>query len=156
MARRPLVTNMPTQTPSAVQLDVSPTTLVMRGLRKRCPACGADKTHVSPYKMADRCHQCSLRFERIAGHSLGYIGLNTTVTFTLTFFVLLAGAIIMHPDIRVVPLLAASLAMATIFPALFLPIAHTLWTAFDLIMRPLTPGEVDPRFIKVDPVLGAI
>ena len=104
--------------------------------------------------MADRCHECSLRFERTFGHSLGYIGLNTTVTFTLTFFVLLGGAIIMHPDIEPWPLLAAALTTASVFPALFLPISHTLWTAIDLILRPLEPGEIDPRFIKVDPVLG--
>ena len=145
---------MPTQTPTAIQLGVSNSRLMWRGATKRCPACGSANTHVSPYKLADRCPQCSLRFERIFGHSLGYIGLNTTVTFTLTFLVLLAGAVIMQPDIRAVPLLGAALCTAGIFPALFLPISHTLWTAIDLALRPLTPGEIDPRFIKIDPVLG--
>ena len=39
-----------------------------------CPACGAGRTHKSWTKMNQRCHRCSLRFERIIGHALGYIG----------------------------------------------------------------------------------
>ena len=39
-------------------------------------------------------------------------------------------------------------------PILFAPGSRTTWTAIDLIMRPLTPGEIDPRFIKVDPEAG--
>ena len=101
------------------------------------------------------CPQCSLRFERIFGHSLGYIGLNTVVTFAATFLVLLVGSIATQPDIPVVPLLIATVVSAGVLPVVFLPSAHTTWTAIDLIMRPLTPGEIDPRFIKVDPVVGS-
>jgi hypothetical protein len=36
-------------------------------------------------------------------------------------------------------------------PILFFPSSRMMWTAIDLILRPLTPGEVDPRYVKTDP-----
>lgn len=142
----------PVQT--STQLGVSNSKMLWRGFRRRCPVCDTGETHSSYAHMLEECPQCSLKFERIAGHSLGYIGLNTVLTFSLTFVVLLVGSIATQPDIPVVPLLVATLLSAGIFPALFLPSAHTMWTAIDLIVRPLTPGEVDPRFVKVDPIVG--
>ena len=73
------------------------------------------------------------------------------VTFTATFVVLLVGAITLRPHIPFWPLVALALVPAGILPVVFLPSSHTLWTAIDLMMRPLTSGEIDPRFIVVDP-----
>ena len=109
----------PVQT--STQLGVSNTRMLWRGLITCCPACGGRRTHRRYATMLDSCPQCSLRFERIFGHSLGYIGLNTIVTFSATFLVLLVGAIITQPEIPVAPLLVASLATAGILPVLFLP-----------------------------------
>ena len=36
----------------------------------------------------------------------------------------------------------------------FYPLSKTLWSALDLMMTPLEPGEVDPRFdphVKIEP-----
>lgn len=140
--------------PTSTQLGVSNSKMLWRGLLRRCPACGGKKTHRSYATMLDQCPQCSLRFERIFGHSIGYIGLNTVVTFSVTFAVLLVGSIATQPDIPVIPLLIATLLSAGVLPLLFLPSAHTMWTAIDLAVRPLTPGEIDPRFVVVDPVVG--
>lgn len=104
--------------------------------------------------MLTECPVCSLKFERIFGHSIGYIGLNTVVTFSVTFVVLLVGSIATQPDIPVLPLLAATVLSAVVLPIVFLPSAHTMWTAIDLAIRPLVAGEIDPRFVKVDPVAG--
>ena len=57
---------------------------------------------------------------RIEGHAIGYIGLNTIVTFGATFAVLLVGTILMHPHIRVVPLVLAA------------AIGHLLWGEFEM------------------------
>ncbi|HOT79591.1 MAG TPA: hypothetical protein PKY13_06360 [Microthrixaceae bacterium] len=141
--------------PTSTQLGVSNTKMLWRGFLRRCPACGGRKTHSSYATLLNECPQCSLKFERIFGHSIGYIGLNTVVTFAVTFVVLLGGSIATQPDIPVVPLLIATLSAAGLLPILFLPSAHTMWTAIDLAVRPLTAGEIDPRFIKVDPVVGS-
>lgn len=140
------------------QLGVSNIKMCFRGLFVRCPACGGGKTHEKIFTMREECPTCTLKFERIFGHSLGYIGLNTIVSFTATFFVILIGAIFTYDSaggIPTWPLIGAALVTAVILPIVFLPAAHTLWTAFDLIWRPLKPGEIDPRFIKVDPEVGA-
>lgn len=139
---------------SSEQLGVSNARLLWRGLVVRCPACGHRHTHQSFARMRDRCQECSLRFERIEGHSMGYIGLNTIVTFTVTFLVILVGAIVTLPDIPTGALTLAAALSAGLLPVIFLRSAHTLWTAIDLIMRPLRPGELDPRFVRVDPESG--
>lgn len=148
---------MPVHPPvqTSEQLGVSNTKMLWRGLIRHCPACGGAKTHSGYATMLTECPQCSLKFERIFGHSIGYIGLNTVVTFATTFVVLLVGSIATRPDIPVVPLAIATFLSAVVLPILFLPSAHTMWTAMDLIFRPLTPGEIDPRFIRVDPEAGA-
>lgn len=101
--------------------------------------------------MVERCPQCDLRFVRTEGHMIGYIGLNMMVTFTLTFFVLMAGVLMTKPDIHAVPLGVAATLSAGVFPFAYAPSSRTMWTAVDLIMRPLEAGEVDPRFVRVDP-----
>jgi hypothetical protein len=133
---------------------VSNTAMMLRGLVRRCPACGSRPTHASYMKMLRRCPECNLKFERIFGHSLGYIGLNTIVTFSATFVVLLVGSIVTMPDIAVWPLVIAIVGTSVVLPIVFLPSAHTTWTAIDLILRPLEPGEIDPRFVRVDPEVG--
>jgi uncharacterized protein (DUF983 family) len=134
-----------------VQLGVSNATLLWRGARLKCPACGGGGVIVRWFGIVDRCPTCSLRIERIEGHSLGYIGLNTIAVFALTFAVLIVTSIAMVPNIRVGPLLVAALAPALVGPVLFAPGCRTIWTAIDLILRPLRPGEIDPRYVVVDP-----
>lgn len=48
-------------------------------------------------------------------------------------------------------LMAALVAIAVLGPLLFFPSSRMSWTALDLLMRPLRPGEVDPRYVLVDP-----
>lgn len=147
MAPRP-----PIQT--SQQLGVSNVRLLLRGLLVRCPACGSGHTHQPFWTIRDRCQECSLKFERIEGHAIGYIGINTIVTFGLTFVVILVGAIATKPDIAMWPLTIAAMSTAALVPTCFLRSSRTVWTAIDLIMRPLRPGEIDPRFIVVDPTVG--
>ncbi|MEZ5321325.1 MAG: hypothetical protein R2698_04475 [Microthrixaceae bacterium] len=146
--------NLPEPLPTSRQIGVGNLRMMLRGTVGRCPVCGGGHLHRRWFTLVDRCPQCSLRFERIFGHSIGYIGLNTMVTFTATFFVLLIGSILMIPDIRARPLLIAGLCSSFLLPLLFHPASHTLWTAIDLAMRPLRTGEVDPRYVVVDPEVG--
>jgi len=136
---------------TSVQLDCTPTRLVLRGLFHRCPVCGHGGVIVRWFGIVDRCPTCSFKFERVDGQMVGYIGLNTIVCFTATFLVLIVGSVLMVPDIQPVPLVLAALVPAGLGPVLFLPSSRTMWTAIDLLLRPLQPGEADPRFIKVDP-----
>jgi len=95
-------------------------------------------------EIAERCPTCDLRFERIEGHWIGAIGINTMVSFTVLFAVLALGFILTVPDVPTLELSLTGIAVAAVFPILFHPISKTFWTAIDLAMRPLTPGEVAP------------
>lgn len=141
----------PVEIPTCAQLGVSNSRMLWRGILQRCPACGAGQTHRRWFHFIERCATCDLRFERIEGHSIGYIGLNTIVTFTTTFIVLLGLTIASHPHVTAMPLVIGSVASALVLPVLFLPSSHTLWTAIDLIFRPLKADEIDPRFVVIDP-----
>lgn len=139
------------QVPTNVQLGVTPSTLIRRALLLQCPACGQRGVIQKWFGIADRCPTCDLRIERIEGHWIGSFGLNVTVCFTLTFLVLLTATLLSIPDIRPWPIAIAAVTPAALGPILFAPGSRTTWVAIDLLMRPLAPGEIDPRFVKVDP-----
>jgi uncharacterized protein (DUF983 family) len=125
--------------------DVSAGRMLFRGLARRCPLCGQAKLFSRWFTMVDRCPRCGLRFERIEGHWLGALGLNTIVSFAILFVVVVAGLVLSAPDFHMAPLLGAAVATAVLVPVVFFPASKTLWTAIDLLMRPPEPGEAQPR-----------
>jgi uncharacterized protein (DUF983 family) len=136
---------------TAIQLGVSPSRMLVRGFLHRCPVCGGGGVIRRWFSINERCPTCDLLIERVEGHVIGYIGLNTIVCFTLTFLTLFIGAVVMAPDIQPQTLVLLALIPAGLGPILFFPSSRMVWTAIDLIMRPLKPGEVDPRFVLNDP-----
>lgn len=137
--------------PTPVQVDAKPTVILLRGLIARCPACGSDHIFEKFFQMKDRCPQCSLKFERVEGHWIGSLGVNTTVVFGAMLIALMAITFTVYPDANVPLMLVVEISLALLGPLLFFPSSRMLWTAIDLLMRPLAPGEIDPRFVKVDP-----
>lgn len=137
--------------PTAVQIDVRPSFMMLRGLVHRCPACGGRRIFRRWFNMESRCPTCTLQFERVEGHWIGSLGLSTTVVFGTMLIVLLAGSMLGYPHPPFRELLIAEIAIAVVGPLLFFPSSRTMWTAIDLLMRPLRPGEIDPRFVVVDP-----
>ncbi len=126
---------------TAARALVPPVRMLARGLVRRCPLCGQGRLFRLWFSLAERCPCCHLRFERIEGHWLGALGLNTIVSFTVLFVVVVAGLVLSHPDYRMAPLIAAAAGTAVVVPLVFFPSSKTLWTAIDLCMRPLEPGE---------------
>ena len=139
---------MARETSTTDLIGVSPGRMIVRGTFHRCPICGGGHIIRRWFGIVDRCPTCDLAFERIEGHAIGYIGLNTIVTFSTTFVVLLLGTILMAPDVRPWPLIIAAFIPAAVFPVFLLPSCRLAWTAIDLVMRPITPGEIDPRFLR--------
>jgi hypothetical protein len=93
--------------------------------------------------MAERCHRCGLVFERIEGHWIGAIGLNTIFSFGVLLLSLIVSVGLTLPDIPVRPLMLGNMALAAVVPLLFHPFSRTIWTAVDVAMRPLEPHELD-------------
>jgi|688.fasta_scaffold07584_9 uncharacterized protein (DUF983 family) len=117
-----------------------------RAVRLRCPVCGTGGLFFQPghrfrLGLPERCSGCELRFDREAGHWAGSFGLNTIVSFTALFAVLIVGLFVTWPDPPAVTLIVAALTVALVVPLVFAPWSATLWLVIDLRMRPLEPGE---------------
>jgi uncharacterized protein (DUF983 family) len=132
--------------------DLPPLTvprLLVRGLTRRCPLCGSGGVFEGWFTIKDRCPRCDFPLEqRIEGHWLGALGMNTIVSFGILALTMAVGLIATYPDIATGPLVAISVAVAVVVPLVFYPFSKTLWSAIDLAMRPLEPDDdVDPRWI---------
>lgn len=142
------------EVPTTVQLGVTPTRMLVRGLFARCPVCGTGDQFSRWFRMTERCPHCDLLYERVDGHWIGGIGVNTVAVMGLMMIVLLSVALTVGMRDTELPfgeLMAAELLIAALGPLVFFPSSRMLWTAIDLLMRPLKFGEVDPRYVVVDP-----
>jgi uncharacterized protein (DUF983 family) len=121
--------------------------LLRRGLTVRCPLCGGRGLFQRWFTMVDRCPRCGLRTERVEGHWLGSLGMNTIVSFAAVLLAVVVGVLLGYPDALTVAVVGV-VATAVIVPIAFFPVSRTLWSAIDLAMRPLEPDDdVDPRWI---------
>jgi uncharacterized protein (DUF983 family) len=129
--------------------------MLLRGLFARCPVCGKGDQFTRWFQMSDRCPHCDLLYERVDGHWIGGIGVNTVVVMGLMLIVLATvtfTVVGVDGELPVGELLVALITIAVLGPLVFFPSSRMLWTAMDLLMRPLKPGEVDPRYVLVDPL----
>ena len=122
------------------------TTMFLRGCMKHCAVCGSGRLFRRWFTMLERCPRCDLKFERIEGHWTGDLGINTIVSFGVLMVVLFVGTFAFWPEPPFVAIIIASVIAAAIVPLVFFPYSKTLWLAFDLMMRPLEPGEVREGF----------
>ncbi|MFA5565256.1 MAG: DUF983 domain-containing protein [Acidimicrobiia bacterium] len=114
----------------------------------RCPLCGGRKIFRRWTVMAENCPTCGLRFERIEGHWIGSLGVNTVLSCFSIIAVLVVAFIVTFDNPSIPLLLALTVVTAIVAPYLYFPYAKTFWLAFDLLMRPLTPDdEVDVRYL---------
>jgi uncharacterized protein (DUF983 family) len=122
--------------------------LLWRGVTKRCPLCGGGDLFERWFTMRDRCPRCAFPLERIEGHWLGALGMNTMVSFVALFVTIVVGVAVTYPDIPTLPLMGLAVGVAVVVPLLFFPFSKTLWSAVDLAMRPLEPDDdVDPEWL---------
>jgi hypothetical protein len=94
------------------------------------------------FDLVEDCPRCGLHFERIEGHWMGAIGLNTVLAFAVLLFVVVGGLIVTGASGDWKPIVAA-LVTAGVVPIILSPTCRTLWTAIDIAMRPLGEDEVD-------------
>ena len=119
-----------------------------RGLLKRCPVCGTGKLFTRWFLMKERCPGCGYRFEREEGFFLGAYVIN--LAFAQGMVVLLAVVPLIlrlanDPDASIVPFIVGGIVGAVVAPMVFYPWSKTVWTAFDLMLRPLAVKEPTDR-----------
>ncbi|MCU1467057.1 MAG: hypothetical protein JWM72_2985 [Actinomycetia bacterium] len=102
-----------------------------RGLRRKCPRCGAGKLFRRWFHMVPDCPSCHLHFEREPGYWVGAVAINTMVIGILFTILLVVFSAMTVPDIPWVPLLMAEIPLMGLGPIAFYPYSKTLWVALD-------------------------
>jgi uncharacterized protein (DUF983 family) len=115
--------------------DVTPGARVMlRGIARRCPRCGQGKLFSRWFTMARVCPRCGLLFEREEGGFLGAIVINYTVALVAWGVLLVLWLAIDLPDLHVVALTIASIALVVGALLLFYPFSKTIWAAVEYLI----------------------
>jgi len=123
--------------------DASPARMVLRGTVRRCPRCGTGHLFASWFHLRDRCPGCGLRFEREEGFWLGGYVINfaTGEAGILVLLAVLIGFVVNGHHINAALFIGLGLFVAVIGPLLTFQPSRTVWSAIDLIMRPLSDEE---------------
>ena len=121
------------RTPSASRL-------LLRGLTRRCPRCGAGHLFSRWTRMVADCPGCAYHFEREEGFFLGAFVVNVIVTQATIIAVIAIGFATTSPNPPVLRLAVIGVLLGALTPVLSYPFTKTTWTAVDMIMRK-TMGE---------------
>jgi uncharacterized protein (DUF983 family) len=119
-----------------------------RGLLKRCPLCGSGRLFTRWFRMKERCPRCGYLFEREEGFFLGAYVINLGIAQGLVILLAVVPLIVRlatHPGSAIWPFVVGGVAGAALGPLLFYPWSKTIWTAFDLILRPVEAAEPSDR-----------
>ena len=103
--------------------------------------CGSGQLFRRWFVICERCPRCGFKFERVEGHWIGAIAINTIAAFGLMLLSIVVGAFLTYPHVPFVPVVTVAVSIAVLVPVLFLPSSRTLWTAIDLWMTPADPLE---------------
>jgi uncharacterized protein (DUF983 family) len=111
-----------------------------RGVMRRCPRCGRGKLFRRWFNYPKTCPRCGLRFEREEGSFLGSLTINYGATGIAFFALLIGWMVAMGGQVRLVPLVLASIAVVIVVPLLFYPFAKTIWAAIDFLIYRSDPS----------------
>ena len=126
----------------------SPLRMIGRGVLKRCAVCGSGGLFTGWFRMKERCPRCGYLFEREEGFFLGAYVINLAITQGLLLVLAVVPLIVLlnsRPDQSLTPILVGGLSAALVGPLVFYPFSKTIWTAIDLILRPVDAPEPPDR-----------
>jgi uncharacterized protein (DUF983 family) len=118
---------------------VKPTTVLARGLRKRCAVCGGGHLFEGWWRMRSHCPTCGTKFEREAGFFGGALFVNLAFTEVVLFAFLAIATVATLPHPSASLLIVGSIAICLVLPVLLYPFSKTTWFAIHLLMEPITP-----------------
>ena len=123
---------------------------VARAMRLRCPMCGSGGLLDGWSRMKPACPNCGLHPER-GEHDffLGSMMLNLGISEGILALLLVVLAIATWPNVPWGFLQYGGIALMVLAPLAFLPFSRTLWMAFDLLLRPPAPDELDWSRVRV-------
>jgi uncharacterized protein (DUF983 family) len=122
--------------------------MIGRGLLKHCPICGTGRLFTRWFRMKERCPGCGYRFEREEGFFLGAYVINLAIAQGLVILLAIVPLIVRlagDPDASIWPFVVGGLLGAIVGPVVLYPWSKTIWTAFDLMLRPQSATEPTDR-----------
>ncbi len=130
--------------PDPVQLSPARAALLLfRGVRLRCPNCGGGPLFNQWVKMRPTCPGCQLILDR--GEHDYFLG-GYTVNFVFAEILIVFGGavsvVLTWPDVPWRLITWVLISLMVVVPVVFYPFAKSLWLAVDLIIRPLTYGDL--------------
>jgi len=123
--------------------------LLGRFLRLRCPHCGGGPVLARwrvglPWGVVrERCSACGFRYERSDDGYFAAAMLINLITAELLFAFSFAAAIVVTwPEVPWDALTYYAAAAMLLLPLVFYPISKALWLTIDVMLRPVTPAEL--------------
>jgi uncharacterized protein (DUF983 family) len=118
--------------------------LLGRALTLHCPNCGRGPVLQHWLKMRVRCGNCGLRLERGEhDYFLGSLMFNFVLAGLLFLLSLLVILLVTWPDVPWDTLEIVLPILIVVAPVALFPFSKLVWLAFDLMLRPLTPEELE-------------
>jgi uncharacterized protein (DUF983 family) len=130
-------------------VEAGAATVMLRGLRKRCPRCGERRIFRSWLHLIERCPTCDLRFEREQGGFLGAMTINFLVAVVAWVAMFVVVLVFTVPDVPVTPVLVASVVILVAMPLWFYPRSKTFWAAIEFLVARSDPEYRSP--VRRDP-----
>jgi uncharacterized protein (DUF983 family) len=119
-------------------------TVLLRGLRKRCPRCGSRGIFESFFALRERCPRCGLRYQKEEGGFLGAMVVNYIVAVVAWLVLLGIVLALTVPDVPVVALTLASIALLVLLPVAFYPNSKGVWAAVEYLVERSDPDYREP------------
>lgn len=118
--------------------------MLLRALLLRCPRCGGRGIWRSWFKTKHACPTCELVLERGESEDywLGAYMLNLVAAELISVVIAVIVIIATWPRVPWNVVWALSVVLAIVMPILFYRFARDLWLAFDLMLRPVEPGDI--------------
>lgn len=111
--------------------------MLRRGLVRHCPVCGSGRLFRRWFAMVPACPSCGFIFKRQPGQWLGSWFLNVILVQAVVCLLLFAAVAATWPDTPSLLLIGLAVAAAVVVPIAFFPFSRTIWSAIDLVMKPL-------------------
>ena len=120
--------------------------LFARALTLRCPHCGARGVLASWFKLAHACPRCRLRLERgESDYFLGGMMFNIALAEGVFVILLIATLALTWPRVPWTLLEYGAPAAMILAPVVLYPFSKLVWLAFDLMLRPVVPGDLETQ-----------
>jgi uncharacterized protein (DUF983 family) len=130
--------------PPAILPRPSAVSAFWHALRLRCPACGGGPVFLRWLRISPACPSCGMRFTRgERGYWLGAYFVNLMVAETIFAAVLVLALWWTWPEPPWDGIQYALAAAMIAAPVVIYPFSHTLFLAFDLLMRPPTAEDFE-------------